>query len=461
MLSIIRSLKNMLRRRRIRSLKHVRRKLKNGGQVVVVDTGALLNAEALAMIQALHSRSIGGFDAHMDALAKKGPEKFMETHYSGYGHKSIGDCGTATVFVEGVSMLVPKAIQDWQLYNGQESSTRFMDFSKQPFMNPLDSIEGQMIQEGWRTAYLHGLEVLKSSLKSRFPKNEGEDEKTYEKAINARAFDTMRGFLPAGTQTNLAWTMTLRQFDDELLWLRHHPLKEVREVALSAEDALAEMYPASFLKKRYEDTEKYVEQESARATYFDPTSHPLFRQSRDMVSYDMLKTYRQAIITRPPKTELPKKIAECGMLQFEFLLDFGSFRDIQRHRAVIQQMPLLSIVHGFHPWYLEEFEKELRSGMEDVISEQARRINRLPASLETKQYYTAMGFNTANRLTGNLHALVYLVELRGTRFVHPTLRERALQMAKILTEDYEILLHLDPEPNRFDVRRGTHDIIVR
>lgn len=447
----------------VSSLKHIRRKLKSGGQVIVVDTGAVLNAEALAMIQALHSRSIGGFDEHMEALAKKGPQKFMETFYSGYGHKSIGDCGSATVFVEGVSMLVPKAIQDWQLYSGQESSTRFMDFSKQPFMNPMGSDEGQQIQEAWRTAYLHGLGWLKVGLKSRFPINEGEDEKVYEKAINARAFDIMRGFLPAGAQTNLSWTMNLRQFNDELLWLRHHPLEEVREIALATEDALSEMYPASFLKKRYEETEKYVERMSESATYFDPAMHFSFRLSKSMVSLKILmrEIHQRAIIERPPKTELPKKIAECGTLQFEFLLDFGSFRDIQRHRAVIQQMPLLGTRHGFHEWYLGELGEGLRGEMEQFISGQVKRIEELPASKEIKQYYTGMGFNTANQLTGNLHALVYLVELRGTRFVHPTLRERALQMAGVLAEDYGILLHLDPEPNRFDIRRGTHDIVVK
>ena len=442
-------------------MKHVRRKLKSGGQVIVVDTGAALNAEALSMIQALHSRSTGGFDVHMETLAKKGPEKFMETFYSGYGHKSIGDCGTATVFVEGVSMFVPKSIQDWPLYNGQESSTRFIDFSKQPFMNPLGTIEGRAIQENWRIAYLHGLDWLKVGLKSRFGRNEGEDEKTYEKAINARAFDIMRGFLPAGAQTNLAWTMNLRQFEDEILWLRHHPLQEVWEVALATEDALAEMYPASFLKKRYDETERYVEQMSKTLTYFNPVNHPVFYQSEDMISPNMLKSYERAVMMRPPKTELPRKIAECGMLQFKFLLDFGSFRDIQRHRAVTQQMPLLSTSHGFHPWYLEELGEGLRGEMKQFISEQAHKIDQLPANKEIKQYYTAMGFNTPNRLTGDIHALVYLVEIRATRFVHPTLRERALQMAKILTDNYGILLHLDPEPDRFDVRRGTHDIIMK
>jgi thymidylate synthase ThyX len=449
----------------VSSLKHVRRHLKSGGQVIVVDTGAVLNAESLAMIQAMHSRSIGGFDAHMEILAKKGPQKFMETFYSGYGHKSIGDCGFATVFIEGVSMLVPKAVQDWFAYNGQESSTRFMDFSKQTFMNPLGSEDGRNIQEAWRTAYLRGLEWLKEvSLKSRFPKKDSEDEKTYEKAINARACDIMRSFLPAGTQTNLSWTMNLRQFEDEFLWLRHHPLEEVREVALATEDALSEMYPASFLKKRYAETEDYIEYMAKQVTYFDMVFPVDFRLSENLVSRTTLmqNIYQGAIANRPPKTELPRKIRECGTLQFDFLLDFGSFRDIQRHRAVIQQMPILSTRHGFHPWYLDELDDSLlQNEMVMLIQSQTKKIEALPTNQETKQYYTGMGFNTTNRLTGDLHALTYLVELRGKWDVHPTLRERALQIAEVLTKSFGIKLYLDPEPNRFDVRRGAQDITFK
>lgn len=447
----------------ISSLKHVRRKLKSGGQVIVVDAGAVLNAEALAMLQALHSRSLGGFDEHMEIVARKGPEKFMRDVYCGFGHKSVGDGGDALVMLEGVSMLVPKAVQDWPLYNGTEGSTRFMDFSKQKFMNPLDSEDGQRIQEAWRTAYLHGLGWLKVGLKSRFPINEGEDEKVYEKAINARACDIMRSFLPAGTQTKLSWKMTLRQFDDELLWLRHHPLEEVREVAEATEDALSEAYPNSFLKKRYDKTEEYVEYMANQATYFDMVFPVTFRLSENLISREMLQqnVYQRAIAVRPPKTELPRKIRECGTLRFDFLLDFGSFRDIQRQRAVVQQMPILGTHHGFHPWYLEELGDGLRGEMESFISYQIKKINALPASKETKQYYVGMGFNTTNRLTGDLHALTYLVELRGKWDVHPTLRERALQMAEVLTRLFGIKLHLDPQPNRFDIRRGTHDIIIK
>lgn len=53
---------------------------------------------------------------HLKRVESVGPEKFMKSYYVGYGHKSIGDCGTTTIFVENVSMLAAKAIQDTQLY---------------------------------------------------------------------------------------------------------------------------------------------------------------------------------------------------------------------------------------------------------------------------------------------------------------------------------------------------------
>ncbi len=73
-----------------------------------------------------------------------------------------------------------------------------------------------------------------------------------------------------------------------------------------------------------------------------------------------------------------------------------------------------------------------------------------------------MGFNTTNRVTGNLSALVYLIELRATRFVHPTLRHRAIEMGEALIKEFAndgLVLHLDQEPDRFDVKRGEQDIV--
>ena len=69
----------------LNSLKHTKKQLSNDGMVLVLNTGAIISPEAEAMLQALHSRSIGGINSHLEVLAKKGPENFMANFYVGYG----------------------------------------------------------------------------------------------------------------------------------------------------------------------------------------------------------------------------------------------------------------------------------------------------------------------------------------------------------------------------------------
>src|SRR5688500_9259492 len=109
--------------------------------------------ESIAMMQALYSRSPKSVTDHVNKVREVGPGKFMAQFYVGYGHKSIGDCGTTTLFFENVSLLAAKAIQDWPLYNGQEASTRYLDFSKQKVLNPLGTQAGEDIQDRWMSFY--------------------------------------------------------------------------------------------------------------------------------------------------------------------------------------------------------------------------------------------------------------------------------------------------------------------
>ncbi|HVU80317.1 MAG TPA: FAD-dependent thymidylate synthase, partial [Candidatus Paceibacterota bacterium] len=303
---------------RYEDLKHVRKTLPGNGQVVVVDTGALITAEAEAMLQALHSRSIGGIDAHLVRLAKKGAKEFMDTYYVGYGDKSIGDCGTATLFTEGVSMLAAKAIQDFQLYNGQESSTRYIDFSKQPFADPSGSPTGQHLLESLRAFHLKGLARMKEELAVRHPRQDSEDEKVWQKAINARAFDVMRSFLPAGAATNLSWHGELRQLSDHLLRLRNHPLSEVRDIARAAREALQEAYPSSFNQKEYPATEEYTRR-WMEGYYFDSPNVGDVKLEWDGLDKSLLAEYSSAMRDRGIKTEPPKYLGECGTMRFSFL----------------------------------------------------------------------------------------------------------------------------------------------
>jgi len=444
--------------------KHSVQNLENGGFVLVLNTQAQIDGQAEAMLQALHSRSAGGIKSHLKMLEEKGAENFMEKFYVGYGHKSIGDCGSATVFVEGISMLAAKAIQDWRLYSGQEVSTRYVDFSAQKFFDPTNTEEGKEILEGWREFYLEAQKLVQEHLKKQFTRQENEDEKIYNKAIAARSFDITRSFLPAGATTNVAWRMNFRQFADELMLLRHHPLKEVQDIAEKTEVALREMYPSSFGHERFEHTEKYNKDWMQGKYYYKNDKAQDFELIYDSVDRDILSAYKEVMKTRPMKTELPTAIGECGVVAYEFLLDFGSFRDFQRHRAIIQRMPLLVQNHGFNKWYMDALPNDLRKKTEEFVKLQEERIEKLNLSEVEKQYFIAMGYQMPCRFSGDLKALVYLMELRSTRFVHPTLVQQMLKMINNMKELFEkdgLVLHLDDEPNRFDIRRGEQDIMEK
>ena len=445
-------------------LSHVSRPLPNGGKVFVLDTGAIIGPEAQAMLGALHSRNPNGIENHLKILAKKGAESFMQTFYVGYGHKSIADLGAVTVAIEGVSMLAAKAIQDFPLYNGQEVSTRYVDFSTQPFIHPVDDEIGRNIHAQLRSFYLGGLSDLIPDLKRRFPMNSNEDAGVYEKAIKARAFDIMRAFLPAGASTNLVWFGELRQFADRLPLLRNHPLEEVRQIGVALLQGLLTAFPSSFSEKQYPDTEEYIAGCQTRYAYLDHV-HSMHLGWANRVDRKQLAEYTFALNARPPKAELPWEIRECGTMQFEFHLDFGSFRDLQRHRGVITRMPMLVAENGFEQWYINELPEHLRARASILVEDCAHDLEKLGRPGKwIRQYYLPMGTLSPIRMTGDLRGLVYLLELRSTRFVHHTLRMRAQQIAEVLLKEFGsagLVLHLDKDPNRFDVERGTHDLTDR
>ncbi len=450
---------------RFTTLRHSTASLENGGFVLLLDTGAVITPEADAMLQALYSRSPASVHEHLKEIAIKGPEKFMSNYYVGYGHKSIGDCGSITLFAEGISMLAAKAVQDWMLYAGQEVSTRYVDFSVAKFEDPVSTESSRIYLEKFRSFYVYALPKVVSSLHVRFPK--GSSEVGYEKAIHARAFDILRGFLPAGATTSVSWHTNLRQAADKLMLLRHHVLGEVRDIASAFEKVLIEAYPSSFSGKRYEETENYNTEWVRNYYYFTDPTCPDFALQRDDVAYEELDAnpvWQNIFAKRPPKTEVPKIAAELGTMQFRFLLDFGSFRDVQRQRAVSQRMPLLTVRHGFEKWYLAELPKDVHIEAELLLKQSLRYMVMLrdrDVPKEVMQYYLPMGYRVPIRITGDIPALVYLAELRATRFVHPTLQVRAHQIAnelKTMLGGYGLRLHVDSEVGRFDVRRGLQDI---
>jgi thymidylate synthase ThyX len=417
------------------------------------------NPEDVAMMQALYSRSSASVSEHLAKVKAVGSGKFMESFYVGYGHESIGDCGSTTIFIEGVSMLADKAIQDWPLYSGQETSTRYIDMSKQPIEDPIGTPESKAILDRWMDFYLNEQKAVGNHVKSVFPRKPEEDEKIYEKAVKARTFDILRSFLPAGITTQLAWHTNLRQAARKLALLRHHPDTTIRALSERILGELKQRYPHSFSHKLYESQEEYRAAMAKKYTYFNPTTCPEKAVLKTAITSQDLEPYQDAFTKRPAKSELPIFLLDLGLVNFEFQMDFGSFRDLQRHRNGVCRMPLLTTNFGFHPWYLNQLPESVRSEAETLIKEQTEAIEKITSDELVKQYYISMGFRVPCHVAYGLPAALYTIELRSGKTVHPTLRLVAQDMARALQTQFPTLtVHADFESDDWDVRRGKQDI---
>lgn len=428
-------------------------------KIFVIDE---FNPQDSAMLQALYSRSPRSVSEHVAMVRESGSGKFMEKFYVGYGHASIADCGSTTIFIEGVSILADKAIQDWPLYSGQETSTRYVDMSKQPIIDPLQTTQSKSILDAWLNFYISSQPTMESFLAAKYPRQPEENGDVYQKAIKARGFDIMRGFLPAGITTQLSWHTNLRQAYDKLSWLKHNPIQEISDIAENILTMLKEKYPQSFSHQIIDGQEDFRKKVSSHYAYYLPDEAIDEFSLRTNIDPAAIARYRDIIKSRPPKTGLPHFLLELGDVTFDFLLDFGSFRDIQRHRHGVCRMPLLTTELSFNEWYLSELPESLRQEAQTLIAQQKDAIAQLEAPAAIKQYYIALGFNVPCRVTYGLPATVYVTELRSGKMVHPTLRAIALKMRDALLGKFpDLVLHCDLTPSQWDVSRGLQDIVEK
>lgn len=451
--------------------------------------------EDMAMLQALYSRSPASVETHLEKLKKTGSGKFMDQYYVGYGHASIGDCGQTTSFIEQVSMLVAKAVQDNSLYNGQEASTRYLDYSKQAFLDPYDHEASTAIQVKWREIYNSTLEKLIASLEIKHPfnKDEYKNERIWKNTLDARGFDIARSLLPLGTTTLLSWSSSLRQARENMRRLKHHPLQEVRDVARSLFVKMTERYPHSFGEKDMAVVEGDVRQEylsdNAYRTNFQKPEDieqrfNLTEQEwktlketgviarRDSLDLDSIKRLEMDVLTKRPKyTPLPWRLESYGKYNFVFLLDYGSYRDIQRHRNGVCQIPLLDGRFGMHPWYMGEFEALLSAEdfvqLKSDIDAQYKAVEMLgeqgvSVTPEENQYFYPMGTMALVHTAYSVPETVYVGELRSGKTVHGSLRPVAQKMLDVLKGDFDgIAIHGDYDADSWTAKRGEQTISAK
>ncbi len=209
-----------------------------------VDVYAIFGAEpeVQAYAMAKYSRSALSMKESLKEISQQKAEKFLNTFYFQYGHRSIADLAHIALAIERLSILAAIAVADEQRWDGQERSTRYQDFRKSGYFVP--DFAGELAGVGTRPAELvyretvDGLFAEYESLSQHMfeylrgvtPKPDELKQEAYERTLRARAFDISRYLLPLATNTSLGEIVNARTLESQVSHLLSHTHREVRHV---------------------------------------------------------------------------------------------------------------------------------------------------------------------------------------------------------------------------------------
>src|SRR3979409_2612389 len=92
--------------------------------------------EVQAYAMAKYSRSALSMKESLKEISTQKAEKFLNTFYFQYGHRSIADLAHIALAIEKLSILAAIVVADEQRWDGQERSTRYQDFRKSGYYIP-------------------------------------------------------------------------------------------------------------------------------------------------------------------------------------------------------------------------------------------------------------------------------------------------------------------------------------
>lgn len=433
--------------------------------------------EDMAMTASLKSRSANGIIADLEKVRAKGSAFFIDQFYKKYGHGSIGqNSGIIGIYAEKISILAAKALQDDKYYNGQESSSRYLDFGDMGYVVPehlddtvkeefhrINDATMDLYQWALRETMVHLTETINPELIA------GKTEAETANIVRARAFDICRGIIPAGARTYVAWHTLIETASRRIPELAGHTTAEVGDLAKTIQSQLHAKYPSSFdatidpvlIEYHHANAQRRQIREDA---IFGPAAFSL-------TGNIPAEAWEELCRLKPRRVRADKNLSIYGTLEWQMTIDYGSWRDLQRHRDVYVSEPLLTTELGFESWYLDNMPEHVAKIVRIYMYELAEQYQSLLSSCNRYdlQYIVPMGFRVQAFMVATLPQLVYIGELRTGMTVHPTARHAVQDMCQALTEMAVesigpiraagmLSFNFNYEPSVISVRRGTQDI---
>ena len=421
-------------------------------------------------------RIAGGATAEAtDMVAVRKAEEFYERVLVGYGDDSVAELAGAHLAVERVSTLAAKALEDSRIgISPLEKSTRYVRFDRPgPDGRRLYHRGPELTHPAYEPAadglfetYSGLLEPLTQTIRDRFPREDGETERAWKSATRAKAFDLLRGLLPAATLTNLGLFGNGRAFEYLITKMAANELPECRRLAGAMHTELALVIP-SFVKRALDErygmpaAERMMRTRERLASLAPRAGRAGNGPSVRLVDYDEDAERKVVAAALYPQSDMPlqeldgdpgtliealigdranrrqraPRALEHAHYTFEIVAGFAAYRDLQRHRMLTQERQLLGTSLGYEvPVELEALgmEPAFRAALDSAASAHKRMEADLGPALA--QYVVPLAFRVRWYFKVSLREVVHLCELRTTPQGHPDYRAVAQQMFERVRE---------------------------
>ncbi|OGB94556.1 MAG: hypothetical protein A2Z31_01295 [candidate division NC10 bacterium RBG_16_65_8] len=412
-------------------------------------------------------------------LAKRKAKEFHEKWVVGYGHASVAEHAVAHLAVEDVSIVASKVLEDTRLASFTEKSTRYVVFDRDKFYREpgiMASPHATLYEDTCRfllDTYARLMEPVAAAIRTETPRGDRQTDRAFEAACRAKACDVLRYILPAATLTNIGMTINGRLLEHLITKLLSHPLAETRRIGTLLKGEAEQVIPTlikyaaanAYLRETGEAMEalarehlsgvapaeapavslvRYPEDAEDRlvaAVLYGYAAHPLTQIEERVRRFSAEEKTRivDEYLTRRGPHDQPLRALEHLTYTFDILVDFGAFRDIQRHRLVTQTPQECAAVHGY-----SSPPEMARYGQSGLFGECMARAQSAYDAItrdcpREAQYVLPLAFRKRVLFTWNLREIHHFVQLRSGRQGHVSYREIAQQVWKELERIHPLL----------------------
>ncbi len=408
--------------------------------------------------------------------------------FNDYGDDTVAQLGGVHLACEDVSNILTKVLERGRLMAYLEQSTRYIPYTSKHGDRWRYFVPSELDGHPLRTRYIETMdaafdtytrwfETMRVWFEKRHPKSPADSDGVYRAVIRAKALDTLRGLLPASTQSSVGMYGTGQAFESLLLRMRAHALAEVRECADHMLAELRTVIPAFLARVDQPDRggkwTAYLADTRARSidlsarllagvppeprdevtlADWDPDGETkvvaailyassgmpddqLLTMARKMTAADRLALLQAYVGDRTNRRHKPGRAFERTAYRFDVLTDYGAFRDLQRHRLLTLEWQALSTSHG----YIEPdaiVEAGGHAEWQTAMARSADLHGELHAAglADVAQYAVSMAYRVRFVMDMNAREAMHVIELRTSPQGHPAYRRVCQRMHRLIAD---------------------------